>query len=245
MWLAVRSMLINIPPIFRRLWASRQLGSVPTWLRSANSTTTVHRRHRTESPQPHPRRMVHVGTSPAFPRCACDGLCFPFREGLILVALSVTQSWAHLRIADSAKATLAVVVPCDLPATEWIQPSAEAARPKAETVKPWGVEIVGGTTRANALARYRDWQPKFAALVAGREPHVVIRGIVGQSGAARVRIGDDTRARGRKIMRLAQGGRHLLRCDAQLSGRRSAWPRPRWLPEIDQFGSRIGFVKLY
>ena len=143
--------------------------------------------------------MVHVGTSPAFPRCACDGLCFPFREGLILVAVSVTQSWAHLRIADSAKATLAVAVPCDLPATEWIQPSAEAAQPKAETVKPWGVEIVGGTTRADALARYRDWQPKFAALVAGREPHVVIRGIVGQSGAARVRIGDDTRAGAEKL----------------------------------------------
>ena len=68
----------------------------------------------------------------------------------------------------------AVAVPCDLPASEWIQPSAEAAQPKAETVKPRGVEIVGGTTPANALARYRDWQPKFAALVAGREPHVVL-----------------------------------------------------------------------
>jgi hypothetical protein len=93
----------------------------------------------------------------------------------------------------------AVAVPCDLPATALIQPSAEAAQPKAETVKPWGVEIVGGTTPANALARYRDRQPKFAALVAGHEPHVVIRGIVGQSGAARVRIGDDTRDGAKKL----------------------------------------------
>jgi Transglycosylase SLT domain len=99
----------------------------------------------------------------------------------------------------SLVATAAVAIPCDLPSTALIQPNAEAAQPKAEIVKPWGVEIVGGTTPANALARFRDWQPKFAALVAGREPHVVIRGIIGQSGAARVRIGDDTRAGAEKL----------------------------------------------
>lgn len=99
----------------------------------------------------------------------------------------------------------AIEVPCDLQATALMQSNAETAQPKAETVeapemiKPWGVEIVGGTTPANALARYRDWQPRFATIVAGREPHVVIRGIVGQSGAARVRIGDDTRAGAEKL----------------------------------------------
>jgi hypothetical protein len=102
----------------------------------------------------------------------------------------------------------AVKIPCDLPLTALTEPNTETSQAKAETtkapeikpeVKPWGVEIVGGTTPANALARYRDWEPKFAGLVAGREPHVVIRGIIGQSGAARVRIGDDTRAGAEKL----------------------------------------------
>jgi transglycosylase-like protein with SLT domain len=86
-----------------------------------------------------------------------------------------------------------VEVPCDLPAIALIPPHAEASQPKAETIKPWGVEIVGGTTPENALARYHEWQPKYAAIVAGREPHVVIRGVIGHAGAARVRIGEDTR----------------------------------------------------
>jgi hypothetical protein len=93
----------------------------------------------------------------------------------------------------------AVEVPCDLAATALIPPNEEASQPKPETIKPWGVEIVGGTTPKNALARYREWQPKYAAIVVGREPHVVIRGIIGQAGAARVRIGADTRAEAEKL----------------------------------------------
>jgi hypothetical protein len=92
-----------------------------------------------------------------------------------------------------------VDVPCDLPTTALIAPNPAASQPKPETVKPWGVEIVGGTTRENALARYRDWQPKYAAIVADREVHVVIRGIIGQAGAVRVRLGDDTRAGAQKL----------------------------------------------
>ena len=95
-----------------------------------------------------------------------------------------------------------VQVPCDLPATAWTapasQPNGEPIKPP-EVIKPWGVEIVGGTTRENALARYREWQPKYAGLVAGRETNVVIRGIIGQAGAARVRIGDDTRVGAQKL----------------------------------------------
>jgi Transglycosylase SLT domain len=93
-------------------------------------------------------------------------------------------------------------VPCDLPVTALTAPN--GAAPKAELIKPpikpWGVEIVGGTTRETALARYREWwQPKYAGLVAGRETNVVMRGVIGQAGAARVRIGDDTRAGAQKL----------------------------------------------
>ena len=97
-----------------------------------------------------------------------------------------------------------VRVPCNLPATALISPGAAASKADPvkppEVIKPWGVEVVGGTTKANALARYHEWwEPKYAAIVAGHEPQVVIRGIVGQSGAARVRIGDDTRAGAQKL----------------------------------------------
>jgi hypothetical protein len=87
---------------------------------------------------------------------------------------------------------------CDLVAAALTQPN-HGASPSKETIKPWGVEIVGATTPEKALERYREWQPKFAAIVAGREPHVVIRGIIGQSGAARVRVDEDTRGGAEKL----------------------------------------------
>jgi hypothetical protein len=90
-------------------------------------------------------------------------------------------------------------VPCNLPATALIKPQPDASRPKPDPVKPWGVEVVGGPTPALALARYHEWRPKYAAIVADRPPHVVIRGIIGEMGAARVRVGEDTRAGAAKL----------------------------------------------
>jgi Transglycosylase SLT domain/SPOR domain len=90
------------------------------------------------------------------------------------------------------------VVPCNLVAVTLVQPNPDAS-PRTETIKPWGVEVVGGSTPANAIARYREWQSKYAAIVANREPHVVIRGIIGQMGAARVRVGADTRVEAAKL----------------------------------------------
>ncbi|OKO78935.1 hypothetical protein AC630_18245 [Bradyrhizobium sp. AS23.2] len=88
------------------------------------------------------------------------------------------------------------VIPCNLPAIILMQPKPDAS---PETVKPWGVEVVGGPTPAKALARYREWLPKYAAIVADREPHVVTHGIIGQMGAVRVRVGEDTRAGAEKL----------------------------------------------
>jgi Transglycosylase SLT domain len=85
------------------------------------------------------------------------------------------------------------VVPCNLPAATLIQAKPDASPPRPETVKPWGVEVVGGPTPEKALARYREWRSKYAAILADREPHVVIRGIIGEMGAVRVRVGEDTR----------------------------------------------------
>ena len=90
-------------------------------------------------------------------------------------------------------------IPCDLSTVTLVQLNVKISEPKSEAVKPWGVEIVGGITPEKAIARYREWQPKYTAIVADREPHVVIRGIIGQSGAARVRIGEDTRVGADKL----------------------------------------------
>ena len=88
---------------------------------------------------------------------------------------------------------------CNLSATNLIQPEPDASRPRRETIKPWGVEVIGGPTPAKALARYREWRSKYAAIVADREPHVVIRGIIGAMGAVRVRVGEDTRGSAAKL----------------------------------------------
>jgi hypothetical protein len=90
-------------------------------------------------------------------------------------------------------------VPCNLPAAALLQPRPDAPAPGAEPIKPWGVEVVGGPTPAKALVRYREWQSKYAAILADRAPHVVIRGIIGQMGAARVRVDEDTRGGADKL----------------------------------------------
>jgi hypothetical protein len=79
------------------------------------------------------------------------------------------------------------------------QPKPDASRLKPAIIKPWGVEVVGGPTPAQALARFREWRSKYAAIIADREPHVVIRGIIGEMGAARVRVGEDTRGGAAKL----------------------------------------------
>ncbi|HET7493788.1 MAG TPA: lytic transglycosylase domain-containing protein [Bradyrhizobium sp.] len=109
------------------------------------------------------------------------------------------EEWAGGTQINLVEMPSVEVLPCDSPVTALVPPHAEASQPKSDTIKPWGVEIVGGTTPESALARYQEWQPKFAAIVAGRESHVVIRGVIGHAGAARVRVGEDTRAAAEKL----------------------------------------------
>jgi Transglycosylase SLT domain len=90
------------------------------------------------------------------------------------------------------------VPPCNLPASTLVHSNRDASA-KTETIRPWGVEVVGSSTPTLALARYREWRSKYAAIVGDREPHVVIRGVLGYMGAARVRIGADTQADAAKL----------------------------------------------
>jgi transglycosylase-like protein with SLT domain len=107
------------------------------------------------------------------------------------------EDWAKSE-SNPVEMPAAEAVPCNLPVTALI-PKPDAFPPKPETIKPWGVEVVGAPTPAKALARYHEWKPKYAAIIADREPHVVIRGIIGEMGAARVRVGEDTRDRAAKL----------------------------------------------
>ena len=66
-------------------------------------------------------------------------------------------------------------------------------------VPTWGAEVAGGPTQAKALARYREVQAKYPAILGSREPHIVVRGIVGDMGAVRARAGTETRADADKV----------------------------------------------
>jgi hypothetical protein len=90
-------------------------------------------------------------------------------------------------------------VPCSEAATAPVQQKPDASQPNIAAVKPWGVEVVGGPTPSKALTRYREWQLKYPAILADQEPHVVIRGILGNMGAARVRVLAETRADAAKL----------------------------------------------
>jgi hypothetical protein len=99
--------------------------------------------------------------------------------------------------ANSLEMRSLKVVPC-LSAATLVRTNRDASA-RTETVKPWGVEVVGSATPAQALARYREWRPKYAAIVGDRKPHVVVRGSLGDMGAARVRIGVDTQGDAAKL----------------------------------------------
>jgi transglycosylase-like protein with SLT domain len=104
------------------------------------------------------------------------------------------EEWAG---SHAAEMPVAKGVPCSQLDSISAHPKSDPLR--ATAVKGWGVEVVGGPTPAKALARYREWQLKYPAILAAREPVIVIRGIIGEMGAARARVGADTQAEGKKL----------------------------------------------
>ena len=64
----------------------------------------------------------------------------------------------------------------------------------------WGVELVGGTTDATALAAYSRLEQKYASILGGRQPYVVHHGLGrGSMGWAHVRVGADDRSSAEKL----------------------------------------------
>jgi hypothetical protein len=65
---------------------------------------------------------------------------------------------------------------------------------------PWGVQLVGSSSDATALAAYRRLQEKYAPILGSREPRVLHHGLArGSMGWARVHVGAETRASAEKL----------------------------------------------
>jgi hypothetical protein len=72
--------------------------------------------------------------------------------------------------------------------------------PVAQPADPWGVQLVGSSSDATALAAYRKLQEKYESILAGREPHIVHHGLArGSMGWARIHVGAESRTSAEKL----------------------------------------------
>jgi Transglycosylase SLT domain/SPOR domain len=103
------------------------------------------------------------------------------------------EQWAR---AGPAEMHVAHPVPCP-------QIAGLVARSPAPVMKPldpWGVQLVGSSSDATALAAYRQLQEKYARILAEREPRVLHHGLArGSMGWARVHVGTESRAGADKL----------------------------------------------
>jgi Transglycosylase SLT domain/SPOR domain len=103
------------------------------------------------------------------------------------------EQWAR---AGPAEMHVAHPVPCP-------QIAGLIARSPAPVMKPldpWGVQLVGSSSDATALAAYRQLQEKYGRILAGREPRVLHHGLArGSMGWARVHVGSENRANAEKL----------------------------------------------
>jgi len=113
-----------------------------------------------------------------------------------LVTGRSAEEWAGRQ--KTAEASGAVRVPCTQAGLTIPDAAGTVPLPR-RPVPAWGAEVAGGPTQAKALARYREVQAKYSAILGGREPHFVVRGIVGDAGAVRARAAAETRADADKV----------------------------------------------
>jgi hypothetical protein len=77
---------------------------------------------------------------------------------------------------------------------------ARAPAPEMKPLDPWGVQLVGSSSDATALAGYRQLQKKYASILGEREPRVLHHGLArGSMGWARVHVGAESRASAEKL----------------------------------------------
>jgi hypothetical protein len=120
------------------------------------------------------------------------------------------EQWARLQ-AGPAETRVAPALPCP-------QIAGLAARSPAPVMKPldpWGVQLVGSSSDATALAAYHQLQGRYASILGGKEPRVLHHGLArGSIGWARVHVGTESRASAEKLcgeLRSAGGSCTVLR----------------------------------
>jgi hypothetical protein len=102
------------------------------------------------------------------------------------------EQWAR----GAAEMHFAHPVPCPQIANLVARSPALVMKP----LDPWGVQLVGSSSDATALAAYRQLQEKYARILSGREPRVLHHGLArGSMGWARVHIGTESRASAEKL----------------------------------------------
>lgn len=142
------------------------------------------------------------------------GLPGETRAYVRIVTGRAAEEWTGAADDGTAQPGVALGVPC-LPYAG--APSASlphAAAPPRKPVEPWGVELVGSSSEAGALAAYRQLQRKHAAILGSLEPRIVHHGVIRDMGWARIRVDADTRASAQKLcasLRAAGAGCDVLR----------------------------------
>ena len=120
------------------------------------------------------------------------------RETDAYVRIVTGQSPEHWARAQAAPAEMHFAHPVPCP-----QIASLVARSPALVMKPldpWGVQLVGSSSDATALAAYHQLQGRYASILGGREPRVLHHGLArGSIGWARVHVGTESRASAEKL----------------------------------------------
>src|SRR5258707_7316205 len=89
-----------------------------------------------------------------------------------------------------------------------------SARPRSKQSRTRGVQLVGSSLDATALAAYHQLQERYASILGGRKPRVLHHGLArGSIGWARVHVGTESRASAEKLcgeLRSTGGHRQLV-----------------------------------
>jgi hypothetical protein len=105
------------------------------------------------------------------------------------------EQWARVR-AGPAEMPAAPAVPC----AQIAGLVARAPAPVMKPLDPWGVQLVGSSSDATALAAYHQLHARYASILGEREPRVLHHGLArGSMGWARVHVGTESRAIAEKL----------------------------------------------
>jgi hypothetical protein len=129
------------------------------------------------------------------------GLPRETRAYVSLVTGQSAEQWTGVQ-GEHAEMHVANTAPCRQIAGHFGRLPAPVRLP-APIAKPpdsWGVQLVGSSSDATALAAYRQLQEKYASILTGHEPQIVHHGLArGSMGWTRIHVGAESRASAEKL----------------------------------------------